>query len=381
MLRIICAVVVACTIMVSCNSAPHNGILTIDVGEAIDGGTQKVNLSGYVSELDYIALKSDSVFMPSYRQFNLVPTESGFVFTPKMGRNPLFYYDASGKLVNHFSRIGRAYGEHQTVRMSQYDEMSDRFSVVDLSGKVLVYTLAGDFLYEISTDSLADYTKVHNFLNLDGNMYILSRKKDMLSLDALGVDSLGRVKCGQELLSYKEADKYDTPEIIFCYDNTARIIHKSVDTIFSVNSGLEVAPVYALNLGSYKDGENRKIGVGGMVQGETDSFVLLQTTHKTEYFDNIDAKERINCILYDKKNETAILMAKDQAGEAGFENDLDGGAAFIPKTICKNKMYQVIDAVKFIEFAEKSNSEKMKKVAATLTEESNPVIVVATLKN
>ena len=34
----------------------------------------------------------------------------------------------------------------------------------------------------------------------------------------------------------------------------------------------------------------------------------------------------------------------------------------------------------FIEEAAKSNSQKMKNVAATLTEESNPVIIVATLK-
>ena len=32
------------------------------------------------------------------------------------------------------------------------------------------------------------------------------------------------------------------------------------------------------------------------------------------------------------------------------------------------------------EYAAKSNSPKMKEIAATLTEESNPVLVVATLK-
>lgn len=43
-------------------------------------------------------------------------------------------------------------------------------------------------------------------------------------------------------------------------------------------------------------------------------------------------------------------------------------------------MYQIIDATDFIDYAEKSSSAKMKAVAAELTEESNPVIVVATLK-
>ena len=65
---------------------------------------------------------------------------------------------------------------------------------------------------------------------------------------------------------------------------------------------------------------------------------------------------------------------------AGFTNDLDGGMPFYPIYIKDGKMYQMLDAIDFIEYAEVSNSAKMKEVAATLTEESNPVLVVVTLK-
>jgi len=53
---------------------------------------------------------------------------------------------------------------------------------------------------------------------------------------------------------------------------------------------------------------------------------------------------------------------------------------FYPIYIKDGKMYQMLDAIDFIEYAEVSNSAKMKEVAATLTEESNPVLVVVTLK-
>ena len=43
-------------------------------------------------------------------------------------------------------------------------------------------------------------------------------------------------------------------------------------------------------------------------------------------------------------------------------------------------MFQFIEAYDFIELAEQCNVPRMKEVAATLTEESNPVMVVATLK-
>ena len=63
-----------------------------------------------------------------------------------------------------------------------------------------------------------------------------------------------------------------------------------------------------------------------------------------------------------------------------MKNDLDNGAPFLPSSIVDNKMYQIVDAITFMELAEKSNSQKMKEVAASLTEESNPVIIEVQLK-
>lgn len=380
MLRIICTAVVACTIILSCSNATKNEIPTIDVEKAVDGQRKGVNLSEWVSDLDYIALETDTVVLPNYIHFDLVPTKSGFVFTPKMGRSPLYNFDASGKFINSFSRVGRAYGEYPAVRMSHYDETSGKFTVVDINGKVWVYTLAGDFLYEIPVESLTEYSKVRDFLQFDGNVFLLTRKKDMLSLDALEINSLGIVKCERELLVYNDVDKFDSAEAYFYYDNGARIIHKSVDTIFSVTSDLDIKPAFALNFGKYKDGKKRKITLGGNVKGETEDFVLLQTTHIVDYFDNIPPKERLNYLLFDKRDGTSTLMAKNENDIHGFVNDIDNGAPFLPVKIVDGKMYQIIDAASFIEFSKKSSSDKMKKVAATLTEESNPVIVVATLK-
>lgn len=77
---------------------------------------------------------------------------------------------------------------------------------------------------------------------------------------------------------------------------------------------------------------------------------------------------------------TITLRYNSDYNLAGFTNDLDGGMPFYPIYIKDGKMYQMLDAIDFIEYAEVSNSAKMKEVAATLTEESNPVLVVVTLK-
>jgi hypothetical protein len=85
--------------------------------------------------------------------------------------------------------------------------------------------------------------------------------------------------------------------------------------------------------------------------------------------------------VYDKiSGKASKLPYYEEYGRYGFKNDIDGGMPFWPEVVRGGKMYQYIDAATFIEAAEKSNSPKMKEVAATLTEESNPVVVEVELK-
>ena len=75
-----------------------------------------------------------------------------------------------------------------------------------------------------------------------------------------------------------------------------------------------------------------------------------------------------------------MLKHDPKSNCTGFINNLDGGMAFYPSAIANGKMYQIVDAADFIDAAELTESEKMMDVAATLTEESNPVLIVCTLK-
>ena len=96
---------------------------------------------------------------------------------------------------------------------------------------------------------------------------------------------------------------------------------------------------------------------------------------------SLSYKERRTGVLYNKIKDISYSPAYDSFYESfGLTNDIDGGAPFWPKFMTKKKMYQIIDAIDFIEMAEKSTSARMKEVAAQLTEESNPVVVEVTLK-
>ena len=88
----------------------------------------------------------------------------------------------------------------------------------------------------------------------------------------------------------------------------------------------------------------------------------------------------MNYIFFNRESGESYRVEKDADNNAYMKNDLDGGAPFWPKAVTNGKMFQLVDAIEFMELAEQCSSEKMKAIAATLDENSNPVLVVVKLK-
>ena len=108
-------------------------------------------------------------------------------------------------------------------------------------------------------------------------------------------------------------------------------------------------------------------------------FLLLWSYFGNDFPFNLDKykpalnKEFLARVLFNKEtNQTTVLINS-------LEHDIDGGPSFWPQHISRDvKMVSVISAIDFIDAARESQSQKMKKVAATLTQESNPVVMVVT---
>ena len=116
---------------------------------------------------------------------------------------------------------------------------------------------------------------------------------------------------------------------------------------------------------------------------ESNNFIILEILFPVYSNEGIEQYRIIDKILYDKRNKKSVLLryydSLDLKAE-GFNNNLDGGAPFLPSHMIGNRMYQFIDAAKFIDLAGKCRSAKMKEIASRLKPSSNPVMVIAKLK-
>ena len=101
----------------------------------------------------------------------------------------------------------------------------------------------------------------------------------------------------------------------------------------------------------------------------------------TKKEDKSEAPKAVVTFLYDKKEERLISLAQDEVSAvSGFVNDMDGGINFTPDFFTGGKMYQIVEADLFMEYAQASDSPRMKRIAERISEDSNPVMIEATFK-
>ena len=175
---------------------------------------------------------------------------------------------------------------------------------------------------------------------------------------------------------YKNSGLYSTDSNLYLYS-----CKDSIYSINPINGALEL--LYFVDYGKYTTDEYIGAGLWPQEEGffEAEDFIALKVLYNKATFPNMDKNYLRSNVIYDKlTKETVTLKYNADYNIAGFTNDLDGGMPFYPTYVKDGKMYQLLDAIDFIEYAEISSSAKMKEVAATLTDESNPVMVVVTLK-
>ena len=113
---------------------------------------------------------------------------------------------------------------------------------------------------------------------------------------------------------------------------------------------------------------------------ETDRFIISSVFLPEDIVKQNNLKPYSEFLYNKKTRKTKLIKHSEDLGGGAFTNDIDGGMPFWPIKHIGNKLYQFVDAGTFIEMSKKYNSPRMKEIAATLTENSNPVMIEATLK-
>ncbi|MBE6229102.1 MAG: 6-bladed beta-propeller [Bacteroidales bacterium] len=398
-MRVISTILLLILILSGCvQLVDQSNCEVISIGDAFEKKS-KVLLSEYVSDIDYIPLETNpECMLDGAESLNIRVFEDRiYIYNGDLnfgkGRLLPLLFNSDGTFVSSIGSIGNSDNEFVNIKQMMIDTTARQLVIVDYN-RFLFYTLTGKFRRAV--DVVMNSTTHFAIYSADGN-YIYLKNPSLIDEGAwnkdflVKVDSMGK-KTGTVLLNRILLDQPGTPMGTVKVTKGANLfqssgdlyVYRSNDSLYKVNPlNLTLKPEFFIDFGKYAT--TSRAGATLWARDNplfvTPRAVALTVLFVYGTFPDIDRKYTRTNFVYDRKRGTTrALEYNEDYGYAGFTNDIDGGMLFYPKYMNEGKMYQLVDAIDFIEYAQKSNSQKMKQVAATLTEESNPVVVVATLK-
>jgi hypothetical protein len=392
----------------------------VDFTEAIDN-VEEVMLSKYVSSLRYTPIETPESALLGRIGWSFFADDSLMCFTSSQMQRCIHIFTRDGKYIKDIGAKGNGPSEYVAVRtMTIIPE--DNSLMVEGGYNILFYSLDDgkcirkctlhDF-FDSSNDLVTPFKgrKHHNYNMKIGNVifhnnhlyasagdnttldqYLIKMNKDCI------VDTMVKVRQTTLGIGIPRVEV----SYLYTYNGNVNIVHGLKDTVYAWNDNT-LQPRITFDYGNIlsmstmpqikkthpffsPDTRHLNTKVADIIIGavyiftESDSFVI-GTLFLPK--DVVIANDLLPCshFVYDKHSRTTKLIKYSKELEpGGFTNDIDGGMPFWPTKHIGNKLYQFVDAGTFIEMSKKYNSPRMKEIAATLTEESNPVMIEATLK-
>ncbi len=393
--------------------ANHN-VKSIAVGNALDSRCQ-LNLSKIAQSVEYIPLDDGGVvdgLLIDEKNLSLKVSDSGdlFIFQRQRGQDILKIFSSTGQFKSSRISYGRGPGEFMNgvKSVAEFDNtlvlLDYCNAIVYRDGEFSRFVRLWDFYPDgcffcnielLDNDSML---VLYDYKN-EGRVSIFDLVNNRIIEDkVIGNTKAGRAG-GKPIVINGETKTSSSVVAMYkvCKSSGSGFTCASggSDTIFTIRRDLgvlNVEPLYNLDFGRYRKNTSMEdFYLGGVhlhepeewngTYSETDNYLFFCVIFPYKGFPNIPQPQRWVPIVYDKVDgKTYSLNFNKKFNANGFVNDIDGGMPFWPQYHIENKLYKFVSASDFIYMASKSNSPKMKAVAAKLTEESNPVLIVVTLK-
>lgn len=382
------------TLSICACSQAIDEIKVIDVGNAYEV-RQPVMASDYFESIEYVPLETnESSLLNGSNEIDLAPLDDRIIVLSRVVQSPENFvrsFDYEGRQLEFNAQYGRSNQEYANLR--RIIPAADELYFIQSSGIIKIYDLYGNYRGVIEPEvSIPVLNKP--FLVAERTFGILG---DDVIGKTLAIDIItpeGKRIIGKPIFSYQEEVKeravvrngrvLPIPSMnksaFYMKENEKLFfVARGVDTLYTIDDGFgSKSASYLFDYGKYAETTSFKRILSII---DTDRFLLFRALFSRDLY-NPQTGYLSPPFIYDEiTGKTRILPYDSETGLNGFTNDInDDALIFYPKVCHKNKMYQVIDAIDFIDIAQRSNSSKIKEVAAELTEESNPVLVIATLK-
>ena len=363
----------------------------IDIASALES-KEIVDMTAYFSSIEYIPLGEGQLWIPQATSCNIFYADKeNYYLTFGSNKNRgCFKFTKDGKYVTSFIEKGTWTHKFYAVDDITACRENGNIALCD-NNKIVIFTSDGKWVTTLFVYNLlgeAGTVRDIHFMGAEKVRFLWYQKSEG-RVSSISMDLKGNVLYRRVLTNGNEK-RYHYSQISE-FEGELKHFSQQCDTVYTMDGNFRVLSAkYVLDFGEYKKGKelsghiykNVNLLVNKNIM-ETDNFIVLDVLFPLYSNKGIEQHRIMEKMLYDKRTKKSILLRYYNAlnlKAEGFNNNLDGGAPFLPAYLIGNCMFQFIDAAKFIDLAGKCRSAKMKEVASKLKPTSNPVMVVAKLK-
>jgi hypothetical protein len=359
--------------------------MTLDLEAAIDN-PRTFDLGEIVRDIQFIPLDESVPVGEIGNWAGLQPAGNGFYIADANSSSPVQQFDADGKFVGTVGRIGRGPGEtNSIVSVSPNPETGEIY--VDGTINIIGLDPAGK-----------EFARTEGFISW-GMMWYGDRlltlpvappwEKEVYARDTIPfidmwdreLNSIGSIY-GPNVGPGVTNQGVSFPPVMS--DNGERLLVKQGargDTLYQYRAGA-ISPAYFLRFGTYKlpaelfalepSGEltSRHYFAVGVWEGER--WMIVSAVNGS-----FGQTPTISYLLFDRRDFAAGgVSTLGPEGEPGL---FLGGVKFTPGYIRDNRLVGYMQAFDIVDNTERITDTRLKAIAASLKEDSNPVIVIAEL--
>lgn len=370
------------------NSVVRSSLLTVDLKH--DYPKKRIKLED-MADIEYIPLATSNTVL--LNAIGTMAMSGNLIVVCDEGLGTVFFFNRQGKYLNSFKRQGGGPEEYRSILGFCVDFKSEEVYICDyyLNNRVLVYSFKGDFKRHLNLNRkiwpgiLYNYDDKH-LISYD--IYKLDEQTDKKNKYPYALISKDN---GKVFPLSMRIDKRVSNAFNFIEDGKGRLSVINIDPMIKMQEGViisdfakdiifscingKMAPIAKRN-NIASDGNNTCLSTVGI---NGNRYMILNVIEK-----EIDRKSqsivatKSKSLLHDKKMGgiySAEIFLGDVVNGKGMQWDN------YKKDVPDNHLVRVLPASLLLNLLEKNRLQgELKRVASTLDEEDNPVLMIAKFK-
>ncbi len=395
--------VAACT---GPNTTHNTSLNVIDVAGSLNSD-RVVNISEIADTVEYIPLETmDESLVGKLKNNNIFFERGLFYLILESGEIALFNYN--GLYIRRFDKLGRGPGEYTQIADVDVDYSTGNIMIRNNS-IINEYCTKGGLIRSIQIPSngelsdmlFFDFKKLSGFYVLESYIYSYTVNSGIV-IDTSS-NLIMKIKSPGEELDY--ISTFNPKQLpvhvgtkLFKHKDKVRIINGNNKYILSINNDLTIDTAYVINYGKFsphtQPGKFLHIEAPFLWRRfdvfESDNY-LFMTFHvgslakKPSLLKNALGNDYVyhhSPSLFNKVTGELTLLLQPEDYKLGFKEDFHDGPPIWPIYVSSdNYLVSIISAMELKHYVSTNEvSRELESIAASLKEESNPVIVRVKLK-